>query len=171
MSRLSLLTAGLLILFAIFQGYVKHQARTQRLVYDENESFASFTRPTVQGRSVHLDSVVHNHTVVWVTFWASWCGPCKVEMSMLADLYEKHHDQGFAVVAVNVREDSTTVRSFLEKHSQPYPVVLDSTGALADKLRIKALPTSFLLNEEGKIIDSGTGVKRDWFERHVAEKL
>jgi len=114
MSRLSLLTAGLLILFAIFQGYVKHQARTQRLVYDENESFASFTRPTVQGRSVHLDSVVHNHTVVWVTFWASWCGPCKVEMSMLADLYEKHHDQGFAVVAVNVREDSTTVRSFLE---------------------------------------------------------
>jgi thiol-disulfide isomerase/thioredoxin len=164
---------GLVLLLAVgISAYVKHQvANDKRLVYEAGDRLQPFAQPTLAGRTVRLDSVLRENRVVWINFWATWCGPCRREMPMLADLHRAHHDSGFAVVAVNVREDRATVASFLEKHPQPFPVLLDTTGTLANRFRIDRLPTSFLVDDEGTVIAADAGVQEWWFTTHIEERL
>ena len=67
----------------------------------------------------------HRGDVVYVTFWASWCEPCRQEMPYLAQLWERHRDEGFQVLAVNVDEDNALAQAFVEQYDLPFPTVRD----------------------------------------------
>ncbi len=87
--------------------------------------------------------------VVWVNFWATWCGPCRrelPEMQRLADIYP---DQ-LAVLAVNLKESSGATVSFWEELELDLPILLDSNGDVADQYRLgNRLPSHFFIDEEG----------------------
>lgn len=89
-----------------------------------------------------------------LNFWASWCGPCETEAPDLARLYEKYNGQ-FDLYAVNLTKyDSVAeAKAFAEKHKFAFPVLLDEELAAAQLYRFTVIPTSFLIDRNGVIVE------------------
>jgi len=104
--------------------------------------------------------------IVYVDFWASWCGPCRLSFPQLEQLRQELGASGFEVLAINVDEFEADAWAFLKELSVTYPVVRDGTGATPGQFGILGMPTGFLLDREGvvKIIHQG-------FRRGDGEKL
>jgi len=96
---------------------------------------------------------------IMINFWATWCKPCRVEMPLMQQAYEKYQDQGFLVLAVNIRTDRgrDAVESFVEELGLTFPILLDSEGRVEDLYRVRAYPTSFFVNRDGVITDIRRG--------------
>lgn len=99
--------------------------------------------------------------IVFLNFWASWCPTCVVEMSSMENLHRRFKDEDFAMIAVNLRESATQVKSFLEKRQLSFTTLLDSSGEVAAALAVNALPTTFFLDKEGRILGMALG-SREW---------
>ncbi len=89
--------------------------------------------------------------VVIVDFWASWCGPCKESFPVMEDLQTKYGSKGLVVLAVNLDNDRPTMEDFLKKHPVSFTVVRDAAKKLVARADIKSMPSSFVLNAEGKV--------------------
>ncbi len=89
--------------------------------------------------------------VVYVDFWASWCGPCRKSLPELNALYGELKDKGFEVLAVNLDETAALGSDFLKQHPVDYPVVFDGSKRLPDLYQVDAMPTSFVLDQKGVI--------------------
>jgi peroxiredoxin len=99
--------------------------------------------------------------IVFLNFWASWCPTCVVEMPSMEKLHRLFKNQDFALVAVNMQEGATQVKSFFEKWQLSFTALLDSSGEVATALAVNALPTTFFLNKEGRIMGMALG-PREW---------
>lgn len=155
--------AVLLLIFGYFSYDVKDDIRSNTgLAYSEGDELENFTLPDIQGNSIALDSVIAQNKYVWVNFWASWCGPCRREMPMMAELYEEYKDEGFSIVAVNVGEDSSAINNYLSDHPVPFTILLDSNEEITTQFNIEVLPTSFLIDSTGTVERVGTGIQRSW---------
>lgn len=89
--------------------------------------------------------------VVIVDFWASWCGPCKDSFPVMEELQAKYGKKGLVILAVNLDEDRPTMEDFLKKHPVSFTVVRDAAKKLVTKANIKSMPTSFVVNPDGKV--------------------
>lgn len=98
--------------------------------------------------------------VVLVEFWATWCGPCRLQAQYLEEIHREMADKGVHFLAVDVGEDVETVRNYVEKTPFPYPVLLDQQDALSAKYQIYGLPTVMVINREGQITFLETGVSK-----------
>lgn len=103
----------------------------------------------LDGRSVDLAD--YKNKLIFLNFWATWCGPCRAEMPSMADLHRQLGEEGLLVVAVT-DEEPETVRAYLEDEPYPFTVLLDPKGLLFQKLRVRALPTTFVIDSAGKIV-------------------
>ncbi len=100
--------------------------------------------------------------VVLLTFWATWCAPCRHEMAQIESLWRKYRSQGFTVLAVNVdRGNRTGVADFIRSLHVSFPVLLDPGGDVRNRYEVRALPTSYIIGRGGKIIGRIIG-ERDW---------
>jgi cytochrome c biogenesis protein CcdA/peroxiredoxin len=90
--------------------------------------------------------------VVLLNFWATWCGPCRLEMPEFQTAYESYSDEGFTVLAVNNRETLEDVTGFREEFALTFPLVLDEQGVIQERYGIISYPSTFLLNPDGVII-------------------
>lgn len=97
------------------------------------------------------DSLSLNDKVVYVDFWASWCVPCRHSLPLIQTWYDKYHERGLEVVAVNVDKDHAAALKFLENNQVSYPIVFDSTGALAKLYGLEVMPTSFVYGRDGRL--------------------
>jgi len=88
---------------------------------------------------------------VLMTFWASWCGPCRLEMPELKHLYDELAPRGFVFLPVTMDQSPYAARSFLEKHGIELPVYRMDDRDLKT-LRVRALPTSFLIGADGRAV-------------------
>ncbi len=122
---------------------------------------------TLEGRKVSLADEAGN--VLFLNFWATWCGPCRQEMPSMDDLYQKFSSQGLSMVAVT-DEDPETVRAYLEKMPYTFTVLLDPSGALFSRLKIRALPTTLVLDEERKVLIEHEGGYQ-WNTPELVEKF
>ena len=95
--------------------------------------------------------------VIYLTFWASWCTPCRQEMPYLAQLWQRHHEQGFQVVAINVEENSDLAREFIQQFAVPFPVLWDSDRTVSSSYRVPGFPTHYIIDRSGHIRFSGLG--------------
>jgi thiol-disulfide isomerase/thioredoxin len=94
-----------------------------------------------------------------VSFWASWCGPCRHELPLLEELQQQLGPRGFKVVLVNVDLDSAdSVRRFLKRSGVRLPSLMDRDQSLFERLGGRALPTSFLLDDRGRPVKGYTGM-------------
>jgi thiol-disulfide isomerase/thioredoxin len=89
--------------------------------------------------------------VVLVDFWASWCGPCRKSFPELDGVQERFAAQGVKVVGVALDEDASAVTAFLDKVPVHFTIVHDPTGQAAEAFSVVAMPTSFLIDKEGRI--------------------
>jgi thiol-disulfide isomerase/thioredoxin len=109
--------------------------------------------------------------VVLINFWATWCPPCRKEMPALEALYKKLGGESFAVLAVNQWEDPDHVFAYTgELNVFPtFPILFDPDSAISEKYRVKGLPTSFLIDKQGRLVYRAVG-GRD-FDHPEVEKL
>lgn len=89
--------------------------------------------------------------VVLLDFWASWCGPCKLSFPVLEDLHRRYAERGLVVLGVNVDEKSAAMEAFLKKHTVTFPVVRDAQQKLVSQVDVSTMPTSLLIDGEGKV--------------------
>ena len=88
---------------------------------------------------------------VMLNFWASWCGPCRMEIPHMVEAYSEHSASGFEILAVNLREDPARVTQFVSEFGMTFPIAMDTTGSVGASYYIRSIPTSLFLNEEGII--------------------
>jgi thiol-disulfide isomerase/thioredoxin len=89
--------------------------------------------------------------VVYLDFWASWCGPCRVSFPQLEELRQELGPRGFEVLAVNVDEFEPDALRFLEEVSVSYPVVRDGAGDTPATYGILGMPTGYLIDRSGTV--------------------
>ena len=121
----------------------------------------NFTLKDVTGASVSLDGLLQKNKAVLVNFWATWCPPCREEIPDLIALQAKDKDRGLTILGVDVGESPTKVGNFVEKFGINYPVVLDSEMKVSESYRVVGIPTTYLMNSQGKIIGQYHGFTRD----------
>ena len=91
--------------------------------------------------------------VVLLNVWATWCGPCRYEIPELQAIHQKYSAKGFEVVGVSVDESGVeAVKQFVAEQKMTYPVVLDPAGTITSIFEISVLPTSVLVDREGRIV-------------------
>ena len=125
-------------------------ARGDRLVPD-----LAFT--TLEGAPLRMTDL--RGQVVLVNFWATWCGPCRVEMPGFQDVYETRRERGFTIVGVS--QDIGTpdlVRNFVAQHRIGYPIVAGTPELERAFGGVSALPTSFLIGRDGRVRPVVTGL-------------
>jgi thiol-disulfide isomerase/thioredoxin len=99
--------------------------------------------------------------VVFLNFWATWCGPCRSEMPSMEALYNRFKESGLEILAVNSGEDQEEVLSFMKSNGLSFPALLDVDGKVSGAYGIQAIPTTFLIDREGNIILRMVG-SLDW---------
>ncbi|MGE0357568.1 MAG: TlpA family protein disulfide reductase [Burkholderiales bacterium] len=95
--------------------------------------------------------------VVLVNFWATWCAPCVEEMPALARLRSRLSSRGFEVLAVNQGEMPARVEAFVERTGLDLPILMDRDKAAAKAWKVRALPTTFVIDAAGRIRLSAEG--------------
>lgn len=98
--------------------------------------------------------------VVYVDFWASWCGPCRVSFPILEELRSELGDRGFEVLAISVDERESDALGFLQEVAVSYPVVRDSTGATPTAFGVRGMPTGYLVDRQGIVRDIHEGFRK-----------
>jgi len=89
--------------------------------------------------------------VILLDFWASWCGPCKESFPVMEELHKKYGQKGLVVLAVNVDEDKAAMQEFLKDHTATFTIVHDATKKLVATANISSMPSSFLIDKDGKV--------------------
>src|SRR5262249_4052770 len=114
-----------------------------------------FTLTSIDGEPLKLSD--YQGKVVLVNFWATWCGPCKIETPSLIRMYNKYKSRGFAVIGVAMQSEEDGVKQFVQQYRVPYAVGRDSTSEVGLRYQVFALPSSFLFSPEGKVKRAFTG--------------
>jgi thiol-disulfide isomerase/thioredoxin len=109
--------------------------------------------------------------VVYLDFWASWCGPCRKSLPLYEELNSRISGEKFAIIAVNLDEDPIDARRFLEAHPVTYTVVLDPAGKVAGQWRVPAMPSSYLIGPGQRVVRAWAGFKPSHLEEIEHEIL
>ncbi len=130
---------------------------------EQREAFGlDLSLPTLSGETLRLSEL--RGQVVLLNVWATWCYPCRAEMPAMAALYRRYEssNKGFTIIAVaNDPQGREVVEPFAEDHKLPFPIVLDVQNTLGIQLDLPGIPTSYLLDQQGRIVLREVG-QRDW---------
>ncbi len=113
----------------------------------EGDAFPDLSKYQIEGK---VPATLKGKVVV-VDFWASWCGPCKESFPMMEELYRRFDRQGLIILAINVDESKAAMEEFLKQHPVTFNVVRDTNKKLVAEVNIASMPTSFVLDPEGKV--------------------
>ncbi len=117
----------------------------------------------VDGRPVDLADL--RGKLVFLNFWATWCVPCRREMPAMERLHRAYRERGLAVAAVNYKESKREVQPFVEELGLTFVVPLDPKGTVTRSFGVRALPVTYLVDRDGKILWKAQG-RRDWDDPH-----
>lgn len=120
-----------------------------------------FTLRTTAGGNLRLQE--QRGRVVMVNFWATWCGPCKIEMPHLVRLYEKYRASGFQLLGVNIDDDPRNAVASATKLGITFPVLLDAEKRVAKLYDLSTMPTTLLIDRDGTLRHVHRGY-RDGYE-------
>ena len=96
--------------------------------------------------------------VVLLNFWATWCGPCQIEMPLFEEKYSAHRDEGFTVLAVDFDEPVDQVRAFRDDLDLSFPILLDPGGQVQRSYNILGYPSTVFIDREGLIHKIHVGI-------------
>ena len=120
------------------------------------ESAPSCKLPALSG-GAQVDPAALSGKVVYLDFWASWCGPCAKAFPFLEALHQDLKARGLEVVAVNLDEDLQEAKDFLARHPASFTIGSDPKGSCPSAYGVKGMPTSYLIDRQGRVHDVHEG--------------
>jgi len=131
-------------------------------------SYGDFKLMDLDGNEMSLSDFAGK--IVVLNFWATWCSPCRVEIPYFIEVYNKYKDKGVQFIGVS-NEDVSTLKSFAEDYNINYPILIDNAG-VGGEWGIRAIPTTFILNKDGKVIFKNIGMMtREQLENNIEDAL
>lgn len=107
--------------------------------------------PAGHAEPTKLDLTAYRGKVVYVDFWASWCGPCKLSFPYMAGLTRQYSGRDFALVTVNLDKSRGQADAFLRQMGTSLPVIYDSSGNIAAQYHVSDMPTAMLIDRSGHV--------------------
>ena len=128
----------------------------------------NFTLPNLKGKDVEL--AAYKGKVVFLNFWTTWCPACRSEMPSMEELWRKLERRDFILLAVSMDSERPAVERFVKSGGYTFPVLLDPQSKVADKFGIMAIPTTFIIDKKGRIIEKVVG-GRNWSSKEYLKKF
>ncbi len=128
----------------------------------------NYTLKDMAGRDVRLAEFVGRPMVI--NFWATWCGPCRIEIPWLVELRTRYEEQGLVVLGISTDDNPAELRQFAAEFKMNYPVLV---GLAQDKLlatydAVNLIPITWFVKADGTISNKGTGLhSKAWFDEQV----
>ncbi len=136
------------------------------------EAAPAFTLPNGRGEPLALERL--RGQIVYVDFWASWCGPCRRSFPWMSQMQKKYGSRGFAIVAINVDKKRSDAQRFLQQNAASFALVYDESGATPAAYGVKGMPSSYLIDARGNIAFIETGFfdeRKDALEEKIKTLL
>jgi thiol-disulfide isomerase/thioredoxin len=156
---LALIVVALVVTLGIYVGY--HKARANRASaphLTQSSPAPDFSLQSLDGKTTRLSDF--RGKAVLLNFWATWCGPCKIEMPWFVDLQKEYGAQGLQIVGVAMDDASKEdIAKFAKDMGVNYPILLGKEAVGDEYGGVPALPESFLIARDGKIVDKIIGLR------------
>lgn len=167
----SLLVAAALLLSACTSTYDQASAAPVNKGQKARKAAPDFTLNDVNGRPVKLSDL--RGKVVLLNFWATWCGPCKVEIPWFIEFEQKYKDRGLVVIGVAMDEEGwSVVKPYIAERRINYRVVVGTEKVGLDYGGVESLPTTFIIDKAGNIASTHVGlVSRKEYENDINQLL
>jgi thiol-disulfide isomerase/thioredoxin len=155
---LALIVVALVVALGIYVGYHKARRQGPALTLTQSGPAPDFSLESLDGKTMRLSDF--RGKAVLLNFWATWCGPCKIEMPWFVDLQKQYGSQGLQIVGVAMDDASKEdIAKFAKDMGVNYPILIGKESVGDEYGGVPALPESFLITRDGKIIDKIIGLR------------
>ncbi len=117
------------------------------------------TISTVGAESDDFDLSPYRGKVVVLDFWASWCVPCRRSFPWMNEMHRKYGDDGLVVIAVNLDNQMSAADEFLRRYPAEFSIAYDQHRELARRFSVEAMPSTFLIDRQGDVVERHLGFK------------
>ncbi|KWU59986.1 thiol-disulfide oxidoreductase ResA [Priestia megaterium] len=163
----SIVRISLLLLMVLAVTYVLYQKFfTEKIRVQAGDKAPDFVLQDLKGNNVHLSDLKGKG--VFLNFWGTWCKPCEKEMPYMERQYSHFKDPNVEILAVNIEESDIAIKSFVNRHGLTFPILKDRDGTVTEAYGITPIPTTFLIDKNGKILKVITG---SMTERDIADYM
>jgi peroxiredoxin len=122
---------------------------TFTVVVANNSVAPAFSLQTRDGKTLSLEDL--RGEVVMINFWATWCGPCRQEMPLLEQIYQRYSGLGFTLLGVNVEEHSADADRFLAETPVSFPILFDPNNEVSKQYGVRAMPSTVIVDRQGNV--------------------
>lgn len=129
------------------------------------QSAPDFALKSSTGENLRLSE--YRGDVVMINFWATWCGPCRQEMPLLDDLYNRYERVGFNLLGVNIDDDSGRAMDMIRELGVNFPVLFDSRKEVSKLYDVGAMPVTVIVDREGTVRYVHQGYKPGYEEKYL----
>lgn len=155
LGTLGLVMVGKIFLKEIVQEVSLEQPQTQKAEATLGQAAPYFELPDLQGATKKLSDLAGQPVVL--TFWSTWNTLSADQIRVFDDYLAKNENALFQIVTINHQEDPSLVANFVIRGSYEVPVLLDRSGEVGERYMVRNLPTTYFLDQEGKIRDISVG--------------
>ena len=131
----------------------------------EGQTAPDFALKSSTGENLRLSE--YRGDVVMINFWATWCGPCRQEMPLLDELYNRYQRVGFNLLGVNIDDDSRRAMQMAEELGIDFPVLFDATKEVSKLYEVGAMPVTVLVDREGTVLYVHHGYKPGYEDMYL----
>ncbi|ABS21519.1 thiol-disulfide oxidoreductase ResA [Bacillus cytotoxicus] len=149
---LILLILSVAVGFTLYQNFFADKEKMQ-----VGKVAPNFVVTTLDGKKIERKDLKGKG--IFLNFWGTWCKPCEKEMPYMNELYPKYKEKGVEIIALDADETEIAVKNFVNQYGLKFPVAIDKGSEVINTYGVGPLPTTFLIDKEGKVIQMITGTQ------------
>jgi peroxiredoxin len=162
-----LLILGAAVIYTLYANFTKDDVQKAAV----GKKAPDFVLTDLEGKKHRLSD--YEGQGVFLNFWGTWCKPCEKEMPYINNQYKQYKDQGVQVLAVDIGESEFAVKKYRDHFEDPldFPILIDKDSEVMHGYRVDLLPATFLIDKEGKVIDTHTGELTEAMVKDFMEQI